>query len=241
MSGEQEAAIFTAPHYSARPESRPEHIHNIVETVDRYNPDNIPVLQEYIQEQIANDTYDRDACLATLKLYQFNPTLVDSSSIIRVLLLALGALPDPDFSLCLCLLSEETYTDSNVAKLIELQQYLEQCKFQQFWSFLDSDDGPRDLLTEYPHFERRIREFVSDTVAITYQSIQVDKLKSFLSFEERGEFEAWAEAHGWAVDESDASVINLPVSKDNQPKPAIVQESLKFDQLTKVVGYGRLA
>ncbi len=37
--------------------------------IDRYNPENIPLLEEYVQYQITNKKYNLDANLALLKLY----------------------------------------------------------------------------------------------------------------------------------------------------------------------------
>ncbi len=36
--------------------------------IDRYNPENIPLLEEYVQYQITNQQYNLDANLALLKL-----------------------------------------------------------------------------------------------------------------------------------------------------------------------------
>ncbi len=36
--------------------------------IDRYNPQNIPILEEYVQYQLANKKYNLDANLALLKL-----------------------------------------------------------------------------------------------------------------------------------------------------------------------------
>lgn len=36
--------------------------------IDRYNPENIPLLEEYVQYQLASKKYDLDANLALLKL-----------------------------------------------------------------------------------------------------------------------------------------------------------------------------
>ena len=36
--------------------------------IERYNPENIPILEEYVQYQLANKKYNLDANLALLKL-----------------------------------------------------------------------------------------------------------------------------------------------------------------------------
>ncbi|KAN0063971.1 hypothetical protein ACQY0O_003577 [Thecaphora frezii] len=88
------------------PQSRPEHIEQLISGVDRYNPQNLDVLHDYLAQQLDNGTYDLLANLAILKLYQFNPSDFNYVVVINILLKALVAAPFPDFSLCLSLLGE---------------------------------------------------------------------------------------------------------------------------------------
>jgi len=48
---------------------RPEHIDNILNGLDRYNPETTAVFQDYVMQQCENQTYDCYANLALLKLY----------------------------------------------------------------------------------------------------------------------------------------------------------------------------
>ncbi|KAK0535164.1 hypothetical protein OC842_002393 [Tilletia horrida] len=88
------------------PSSRPEHIQQLISGVDRYNPQNLETLHDYLGSQLDNGTYDCLANLAILKLYQFNPTDFNYVVVINILLKALTAAPLPDFQLCLSLLGE---------------------------------------------------------------------------------------------------------------------------------------
>ena len=47
---------------------RPEHIENILNGLDRYNPETTSVFQDYVQQQCEERTYDCYANLALLKL-----------------------------------------------------------------------------------------------------------------------------------------------------------------------------
>ncbi|GAA5882146.1 hypothetical protein JCM1840_002026 [Sporobolomyces johnsonii] len=88
-------------------EGRPEHIGTLISGVDRYNPSNVHLLEDYLQQQLANDQYDILANLALLKLYQFNPAVCSPSAALSVLFLALAHAPfSPDFSLAWSLLSD---------------------------------------------------------------------------------------------------------------------------------------
>ncbi|KAE8213457.1 hypothetical protein CF327_g3028 [Tilletia walkeri] len=88
------------------PSSRPEHIQQLISGVDRYNPQNLETLHDYLGSQLDSGTYDCLANLAILKLYQFNPSDFNYVVVINILLKALTASPLPDFQLCLSLLGE---------------------------------------------------------------------------------------------------------------------------------------
>ncbi|GAA5862394.1 hypothetical protein JCM3774_002502 [Rhodotorula dairenensis] len=87
--------------------NRPSHIETLISGVDRYNPSNVHLLEDYLQQQLANDQYDLLANLALLKLYQFNPAILSPTATLSVLFLSLVHAPfSPDFSLAWALLSD---------------------------------------------------------------------------------------------------------------------------------------
>ncbi|CAO1636328.1 unnamed protein product [Parajaminaea phylloscopi] len=101
-------ATSSAPSSSPyNPASRPEKIDSLISGVDRYNPHNLPLLQEYLEDQL-KDKYEWDcmAALAILKLFQFNPTSFSYPLVTLMLAKSLHALPSPHFGLCLSLLGE---------------------------------------------------------------------------------------------------------------------------------------
>lgn len=72
----------------------------------RYNPDNLPTLERYVEVQSRENSYDLEANLTVLKLYQFNPHLFNLEVTCQILLKALTNFPHTDFILCKCLLLE---------------------------------------------------------------------------------------------------------------------------------------
>jgi len=54
---------------------RPEHIENILNGLDRYNPETTEIFSKYVMDQCENQTYDCYANLALLKLYVVPPTI----------------------------------------------------------------------------------------------------------------------------------------------------------------------
>ncbi|KAM0786704.1 hypothetical protein ACM66B_002147 [Microbotryomycetes sp. NB124-2] len=96
---------MTAP--IVHPEARPPHIHTLINGVDRYNPSNCHLLEDYLGVQLKNDTYDVLSNLALLKLYQFNPALLSPSSVLSILFISLSHAPfAPDFDLAWALLGD---------------------------------------------------------------------------------------------------------------------------------------
>ncbi|ENN79693.1 hypothetical protein YQE_03865, partial [Dendroctonus ponderosae] len=73
--------------------------------IERYNPDNLPTLERYVEMQSKENTYDLEANLAVLKLYQFNPHSFNIDITCQILLKAFTNLPNTDFILCKCLLT----------------------------------------------------------------------------------------------------------------------------------------
>ncbi|CAO3699258.1 unnamed protein product [Rhizopus microsporus] len=126
---------------------RPENIANIINGVERYNPENIDALENYLNHQCENGQYDCEANLAILKLYQFNPQLAKEPIVAKILVKALTALPAPDFNLCLYLLAEHAF--KSIESLTELQQLLEQARYEKFWQF-DLQHGQRLFPTLKP-------------------------------------------------------------------------------------------
>lgn len=63
-----ETAVASAAEQWAKPASRPQHIEQLISGVDRYNPQNLAVLTEYLEQQLQSGEYDCLANLAILKL-----------------------------------------------------------------------------------------------------------------------------------------------------------------------------
>lgn len=51
---------------------------------DPYNPDIIPLLEDYVSEQIKTKTYDFDSNIALLTLYQFFPTYYNEDVLSKI-------------------------------------------------------------------------------------------------------------------------------------------------------------
>ncbi|KAH8120131.1 ARM repeat-containing protein [Phellopilus nigrolimitatus] len=233
----------------ATPSTRPELIENLVSGVDRYNPSNVSILEDYLYHQIRSNEYDCLANLAILKLYQFNPALYNPDVVINVLIKSLISLPFPDFNLCIALLSER----SNAANLDEpdplpdllptlrtLHDLLLQCRFPAFWALFKSDElqSLRDNYTvECAGFEDSIREVAVRAVKATFKKINVERLSSYLDLSGDGLVD-YVSKLGWTVD---ASVVSIPPNPDNQIEATVVRENIQLPQLSKIISYSAKA
>jgi translation initiation factor 3 subunit K len=75
---------------------------------NRYNIETIEKLEDYLNDQIDRKlSYDLDANLALLKLYQFYPEKLQKQSISKILGKALMNLPNNDFVLAMYLIPEQ--------------------------------------------------------------------------------------------------------------------------------------
>jgi len=137
-----------------------------------------------------------------------------------------------------CLLQALSCEEDNIDKLVVLQQFLEESRYQQFWHVFNKDPVYRDLMADAVGFENDIRRVIATTIAISYQNISTDLLQSYLNYGSPGspnpEFSEFTRSSGWR--EADG-IVHIPVNKDNEAKPTVIRENIKFDQLTKVIGY----
>ncbi|CAG8557589.1 9129_t:CDS:2 [Ambispora leptoticha] len=120
-----------------------------------------------------------------------------------------------------------------------LQQLLEQSRYEQFWEEYEKDETYRELTSDAVGFENAIRKVIATAIAISYQSISADLLQAYFNLgsaagEADEEFLAFIKSLGWTESNN---VVHIPVNKDNEAKPTVIRENIKFEQLTKVIGY----
>ncbi|KAI9572807.1 ARM repeat-containing protein [Boletus coccyginus] len=228
------------------PSTRTELIENLVSGVDRYNPSNVGILEDYLYHQIRSGEYDCLANLAILKLYQFNPDLNNPDVVINILLKALTAEPFPDFNLCISLLDDRLLPNTNTDEpdplptllpiLTNLHDLLHQCRFPTFWTFYRSEEleSLRENYTiECIGFEDAIREVAARAVKATFTRIGLERLGSYVDLAGT-ELVAWASKQGWTVD---GQVVSIPPNPDNQIESVIIRENVTLPQLSKVIAH----
>jgi len=232
--------------------TRPEIIDQLVEGVDRYNPANASILEDYLYHQVREREYDCLANLAILKLYQFNTDLYNPDVIVNVLLKALTASPSPDFNLCVALLGERQnipLSDNEpdplaplLPSLTHLSTLLQTCRFPAFWATFRSDEfSPlrENYTVEMNGFEDSVREVVVRAVKAAFVTISQERLSTYLDLKDEA-LEAFVTASNWTMDSS-TGVVAVPANPDNRIQATVTRESLALPQLQKLIAHAAVA
>ncbi|KAJ3540518.1 hypothetical protein NMY22_g4261 [Coprinellus aureogranulatus] len=236
-----------------KPSTRPDPIEDLVSGVDRYNPSNVGILEDYLYHQIRSEEYDLLANLAILKLYQFNPDLYNPDVVINILLKALAASPLPDFNLCTSLFWTNGRRQARWTSPIPfhtpfpsskpLQSLLYRCRFPAFWQTYHSEEFEtlRDNYTvEVAGFENSIRQVAIRAVTATFTHVSSQRLGSYLNLQ-GADLANYVKQLGWTVDPATGN-ITVPPNPDNQIEATVVQEQIKLPplsdaELTKVISH----
>jgi translation initiation factor 3 subunit K len=87
--------------------TQPKAVQEALHHSKRFEIESVPVLVSFVKEQATSGTFDLEANIALLKLYQFYPQTIDRDVIATVLLKALMNMPTNDFLLCSYLVPEK--------------------------------------------------------------------------------------------------------------------------------------
>lgn len=258
---------------TAKPATRPADINTLLEGLDRYNVDNLSLFQAYVAAQCQDGTFDIEANLALLKLYQFNTEISrDEDTVLNILVKGLVRFWAPDFMLALHLLpayvgevvkqsytdkktttkntsntndksssaadaeeNEEGYLDGfaeNVQKLLGLFRLLDASRYSEFWSTFESDDSYADLVADVSDFETALRHSIAQTVEISARKVPVTVLEEWSNLS-GNRFQEWVtKSLGWSID---GQTVVIPANKENEAKPVVTSETLRFEQLGRLI------
>ena len=164
---------------------------------NRYDPSIVPQLEAYVETQCADQTYDIEANLALLKLYQFHPETLKVPLVAKVLVKALMNLPQTDYLACMYLVPERVLDEEPIKTVAAVAALLETCSFRKFWE--EAAPLRAELLAGTPGFDTAVRNFMLRTFEITYQSVPAAHLKASLGFDSDADFAALVSARGWTV------------------------------------------
>ncbi|CAG9820104.1 unnamed protein product [Phaedon cochleariae] len=201
---------------------------SMLKGIERYNPDNLPTLERYVEIQSRENAYDLEANLAVLKLYQFNPHSFNISVTCQILLKALTNLPHTDFILCKCLLYEKQLSQEPINQIVYLADILEQCDFQVFWTRIHTLP---DLTQSITGFVDSIRKFICHVVGITYQTIEHSHLAQLLGDVDDSTLKLWIKKYGW----KEMGNLVFISNQDENIKTKNINEKIDFDSVGAIM------
>uniref|UniRef100_A0A8D3BC23 Eukaryotic translation initiation factor 3 subunit K n=2 Tax=Scophthalmus maximus TaxID=52904 RepID=A0A8D3BC23_SCOMX len=198
--------------------------------IDRYNPENLATLERYVETQAKENSYDLEANLAVLKLYQFNPAYFQTQVTSQILLKALTNLPHTDFTLCKCMIDQTHQQEERpIRQILYLGNLLETCHFQSFWTSLEEN---RELIDGITGFEDSVRKFICHVVGITYQTIEHRLLAEMLGDPLDTQVKVWMNKYGWTENEDGQIFI---YSQEESVKPKNIVEKIDFESVSSIM------
>nr|CAD7449977.1 unnamed protein product [Timema bartmani]CAD7459480.1 unnamed protein product [Timema tahoe]CAD7588625.1 unnamed protein product [Timema genevievae] len=197
--------------------------------IERYNPDNLPTLQRYVETQSRENAYDLEANLAVLKLYQFDPQTYNVEITSQILLKALTNFPHTDFVLCKCLLNEKRLMESPVDHIMYLADVLERCDFETFWNRVHSMP---ELCSRIVGFHDSIRKFVCHVVGITFQTVEKSVLAQLLGGVDDATVRHWVNKYGWREESNNLVFI---ANQDENIKTKNITEKIDFESSAAIM------
>uniref|UniRef100_A0A182JYG8 Eukaryotic translation initiation factor 3 subunit K n=1 Tax=Anopheles christyi TaxID=43041 RepID=A0A182JYG8_9DIPT len=215
-------------HYVKMEDGKVMPIQEMLKSIERYNPEHLKVIEAYVEEQARDNQYDLEANLACLKLYQFNPHLLNLDVTYIILLKALTNFPHTDFVLCKCLLLPAQMNDDTVKEIIYLADILEKCDFSLFWTRLAKHPENYQKITG---FHDSIRKFVCHVVDITFQTIERGYLMQLLGNVEENVLRSWLKRYGW---KEEGALVTIATQEDNI-KTKHITEKIDFDNLAPLM------
>jgi len=209
-------------------------IDTLLQGIERYNPNNIPILEEYVQYQVEERHYNLDANLALLKLYQFNPNHFQTLVTAHILLKALTNLPHSDFVLCKCLIDNSRLEDEGLLhKIVDLSDLLERCQFREFWALLRQEKANyTDVVSHVKGFEDGIVEFILHIVSKTFQTINLNELKEIVGNLATEELTKLIKAKGWKKQDDNYVLV---ANHEESIKTKNIVEKIKFSDVSSLM------
>ncbi|KAK8091439.1 eukaryotic translation initiation factor 3 subunit [Apiospora hydei] len=189
-------------------QERPEAITAIINGLERYNPEAVGLLEDYLRQQCEQRYCDCNANRTLLKLYQLNPDRMKDEVVTNVLL------PEA------------------LAKLRELNTQLQGAQYSRFWRNIEGDDLCADLVADIDGFEDMVRIRIATLVSHAFREVDMAVLAEWLGLEEGAARKFVQETVGWKVE---GDKVQVPRNAENEAKKAEVREDVNVDMFSRVV------
>ncbi|EEY16967.1 hypothetical protein D7B24_000882 [Verticillium nonalfalfae] len=218
------------------PSERPDYIVNIINGLERYNPEAVGTLEGYLTEQCEQKYTDCNANRTLLKLYQLNPDRTKDEVVTNILVKAMTQFPSSQFSLAMHIIHPTAAAQGELAeaigKLRSLNNWLEGAEYARFWNAVDGDDLVADLIADIAGFEDIIRQNVAVLLSQAYRQVSLSQLEAWLGLEGDAASKYVSEVCGWKVENGE---VIIPSNPENEAKKAEIREDVGIDMFSRVI------
>eukprot|EP00884_Botryococcus_braunii_P019673 jgi/Botrbrau1/638/Bobra.0161s0028.2 len=205
---------------------------------DGYQPKHQGLLEDYVEKQVKEGTFDYAANDTLLRLYSIAPDQANMKALALVLIKAMMQLPSPDLAHLLHLVPERLQEEQPLAAIIALTQQLESGRFQTFWLAVDS---VRTDVAGVPGFYEAIRAYILHCLTTTCQKVSKQVLSESLRMEAGALDNLIQEKvakEGWSTQQTPTgkTIIVFPKNDYNVIKPQAAPGAVfRLDQLTPLL------
>jgi translation initiation factor 3 subunit K len=184
-------------------------------------------LEDYVNQQLKENTFDMEANLHLLRLYQIFHDKSSVEGVRKVLLKALMNLKDNAFTLAMYLVPEKYHNDSQVEALSQLAKLLEVAQYDEFWKQAETH---KDTVQAATGFNHAVRDFILDILLITYRTVDMPFLVEALNLKET-ELKTYLQMKGMKLE---GGYVQFPENQFTALKPRVMPQNIQFDQIAKI-------
>jgi hypothetical protein len=205
---------------------RPPEVEAAFAAEKRYDAASLPVFAKHIDAQLKAGKSDLEVNLSALKLMSIHPESVDTQLYRKILILAICAYPQNDFSLCTFQIPERLQTSDELKRIVEIAHLLELTKFSQFWRDAESSGE----LNECAGWRDKIRSFITEVVMMTYNKIDLSDFVELVNLkDDKAAARKLVEQHGLTFEGDIIQISVLEAVEEVKPT------QLTFNQLKEVL------
>lgn len=204
--------------------------------IERYNPNHISELADYLEYQIKENKYDREANLALLKLIQlsletnsveeahqflfqdhtitaeevqnkFDSTWkIYGDIVFKILVKAMMQMPRTDFGLMKSMISIEYHQEEMIGWTFLMHDLLDCCHFERFWKEISSVP---ERISTFSGFQESLRRYVCYAMSKTFQNVPTSFALKLLGLKEEKDLQVYVDANNWVLKKSEIFCGNL--------------------------------
>lgn len=213
-----------------------EDIAEINNGIERYNPNHINQLFRYLEYQIRENKYDKEANLSLLKLIQLSLETDDvetayvylyqdhnvnitevqqnydsvwkiySNIVFKLLIKAMMQMPRSHFTLMKSMINIEHHQHELIGWSFLMYDLLDCCHFEKFWKEISAVP---DRVNEFVGFEESVRRYICYAISKTFQNVPLSLAQKYLGLSDVKDIQSWCEKMNWKIQDGQIYCGNL--------------------------------